>query len=245
MINCYRNLTLFVLLVASISTVGYEVRANLLVAESSGDLGYGYGFNQWNNFTAEIDSAFNNQVTVVSDFTDLAQMLASDALLLDQRWTNGSLLAGEANNVAAFAATGRRVLMIGENSSWDTWNNQILAIVGGSYAGQSSAQASRLVLNEITDGAPLLTLPTAGTAGTASGGTALYDPNFATLWGASENVLTVLDVNVWDDGNWNTNNGGVFGRNVAQWLAGVPEPGTVSLALVAVTMSLAAARRDR
>ncbi len=205
-----------------------DVQASLLVSQSSGDLGYGYGFNRWDNFSGEIDAAFGNDVTVVSGFDNLAQMLLHDSLLLDQRWTTGSLSLTEAANIATFAATGRRVLLMGENNSWTAWNNQILGIVGGTYAGEFAGSTSRLVVNEITAGAPTLDLPFAGTAGLGGGGTALYDSNFATLWGANQNVLTVLDINVWDDDYWDVENGGVFGANVAAWLA-VPEPGTASL----------------
>ena len=221
-----------------------EVQAALLLAQSDSDGGYGYGLSTWDNFTAEIDEAFNDQVTVTPDLNNLSQMLTFEALLLNQRGPSGSLGATEATNIAIFAATGRRVLMIGENDSWSAWNNQILAIVGGSYAGEVNTAATRLVEHDITNGAPTLQLPLSGTAGQALGGTALYNPNFATLWGDNQNVLTVLDVNVWDDRRWNTNNGGVFGANVAAWLA-VPEPTSLALALAGLCLPLSRLARWR
>jgi hypothetical protein len=115
---------------------------------------------------------------------------------------------------------------------WATWDSQLLAIVGGTFAGEWDGPTTRLVINDITNGAPTLTLPAAGIA---NGGTALYSRNFATLWRAPQNVLTVLDVNVWDDSYGGVDNGNAFGTNVANWLAagpGVPEPCGLLLALL-------------
>ncbi len=215
----------------------------VLVSQSDGFLGYGYGFDAWDNFTTALKTATGNQVTVVPNFNNLAQMLSFDAIMLDQRGNAGTLGAGEAANIGTFAATGRRVLMMGENHYWTDWDNQILAIVGGSYAGESTSTATRLVINNITDGAPTLS-PTF--AGIAAGGTALYSPNIATLWRAPQNVLTVLDINIWEDSFWATQNGGVFGTNVANWLASgpqVPEPCGILLAAIGAAASLVVARR--
>lgn len=204
---------------------------SILVSQSTGELGYGYGNSAWTNFTNALDTASGNGVVVVSDFTNLGQMLAYDALLLDQRWTSGALLAGEADNIAAFIATGRRVLMMGENDFWTSWNNQILSIVGGSYGSEYFGYSTSLLAHPLTTGVNTVYLPVAGRA---VGGTALFNQNFATLWGAG-NVLTVLDVNVWSNVYWGTEDNGIFGMNVANWLAEkpgdppIPEPATLTL----------------
>jgi hypothetical protein len=227
-----RLLILSVLLVL----ISFSVSAtSILISQSSGNVGYGYGFSQWTNFTNALDTASGNGVDVVSDFTNLGQMLTYDALLLDQRWTSGSLLAGEAANVASFIATGRCVLMMGENDSWTSWNNQILAIVGGSYESEYVGNTSSILAHPLTIGVNSVNLPWAGRA---VGGTALFDQNFATLWGAG-NVLTVLDINVWQDSSWGELDNGIFGTNVVNWLAGkpsdppitdpIPEPATLTL----------------
>jgi hypothetical protein len=229
-----------------LASVGPLAEGSVLVSQA--EIGFGYGFPEWDNFSAALDAATGNQVTVVPNFSNLAQMFQFDALLLDQRVINMTLGANEASNIAAFAATGRRVLMMGENDIWTVWDNQILAIVGSSFAGTAQGQATRLVVNPLTAGAPTLTLAIAGTAGLSAGGTPLYAPNFATLWGPHQNVLTVLDVNVWQDDSWNINNGGVFGTNVANWLASaprVPEPCGFTLTVVGAAVGALRSRHRR
>jgi len=227
-----QRLSILAVFVAPLMLSSNSVNAGtVLLSTGNGTGGYGYGFSSWGNFTAALDTATGNQVTTTGNFNNLTQMLSYDSLFLDQRWTGGSLSSTEVSNITSYIGTGRRVVMMGENSSWTSWNNQVLGIVGGSFAGNASSSTSASVSNEITNGAPELSLPGAGSA---NGGTALYDQNFATLWGL--NVLTVLDVNVWQDSRWNTSNGGVFGTNVANWLAAdiegsspVPEPATLAL----------------
>ncbi|MHC5027479.1 MAG: hypothetical protein ACYTGR_12060, partial [Planctomycetota bacterium] len=179
-----------------------------------------YGGADWSNLTAEIDARFDS-VTVAADFEDLGQMLTFDRLWLDQRWLSGSLSATELANLATFIATGRRVVMIGENDLWAGWNNQILGLVGGSYASQSSGTATALDVPPLTDGVTTIDLNGAGTAGIASGARALFDINWSTLW--DDNVVTALDINAWRDSDWSGSNA-QFGINVVEWLA-TPSPG--------------------
>ncbi|SEL93466.1 VPLPA-CTERM protein sorting domain-containing protein [Syntrophus gentianae] len=220
-----KKILLFVCACLMFLTLGTtSFAATVLLSDSGGALGYGYGYSSWTNMTNALDTATGNQVTVVSNFSNLSQMMTYDALWLDQRWTSGSLAATEVSNIASFIATGRKVVMIGENSSWTSWNNQILGIVGGTFAGESSATAYPIVFNSLTNGISSIDLPTAGLA---NGGTALFDQNFATLWGS--NVLTLLDVNVLDNSYGNAQ----FETNVANWVADsgpvVPIPAAVWL----------------
>jgi exosortase sorting signal-containing protein len=178
---------------------------------------YGYGGSGWDDMTAALDAATSNNFDTVADFENLALMMTYDALWLDVRDTSDTLTATEYSNIQAFITTGKRVVMIGENNSWTAWNQQIVGMNGGSYAGQTaSGTATSVISNELTNGAPTVNLPTAGIV--ASGGTALYVPNFATLWG--DNVVTVLDVNIFGDSYWSQENNGVFATNVANWIAG-------------------------
>jgi hypothetical protein len=180
--------------------------------------------------TAALNAQFST-VTVVPNFQNLSQMLSYDRLWLDQRWTSGSLTSTEISNIAAFIATGRRVVMVGENDYWTSWDNQILSIVGGSFGGEYTGSANTVLADPLTAGVSSVNLPTAGLV--ASGGTALFDHNWATLWGATGNTLTLLDVNVMSDTYWSSNNNGQFSENVAEWLAAtgsdgaVPEPITI------------------
>ena len=159
--------------------------------------------------------------------------MSYDALLLQLRNTGDSLSALELSNLQAFIATGRRVLMVGENVNWASWNQQILNVVGGAdiSSGLNYVIANKVFNNEITNGADPVTLVYPGES---SGGTSLYDYEFATLWGINQNALTVLDANVFEDFYWSYYGpqSGQFATNVAYWLAGpqaVPEPSVIIL----------------
>lgn len=231
----------FVILCAALAgAVAPASGQSLLVSRSGGQGGYGYGFGSWDNLTAAIDNRFS-RVDTVANFTDLNLMLQYDRLWLDQRWTDARLPQQEAQNIAAFIATGRRVLMVGENGLWTNWNNDILAIVGGSHEGQFSGTMNKVRdWPVITDG---VQRANAAAVGVARGGTALFDANFATVWSGNgtDNVVTVLDVNFWDDTYWNQFDDARLATNLVEWLA-LPTP---SAAAVLGLGALAASRRRR
>ncbi|PYS75401.1 MAG: hypothetical protein DMF66_19705, partial [Acidobacteria bacterium] len=164
---------------------------------------------EWGLFSDRLNTAFGaNNITVsTSDLSDLNALLSYDALLVVPRTIptfntpGGSLTPTEISNLRAFAATGRRLVLFGENGNWGAWDNGILSAVGGSYSGSDVG----LVFDS-----PALTHPlTAGvntvvwnSDGIATGGTPLFQNNAATLWGANQNALTVLSDNAVDDGFW-------------------------------------------
>jgi len=190
---------------------------------------YGYNNSWWHNMTTALDTATGNNFDLVSSFDNLTQMLTYDAIWLDMRGPGDTLGTTEYNNIVSFIATGKRVVMIGENNYWTAWNQQIVGMGGGTYDGaNASGNTASVIIHELTNGASTVYISAAGVV--ASGGTALYADNFATLWG--DNVLTVLDVNVFSDSYWTYENNEVFATNVANWIAGssqVPEPSTMLL----------------
>jgi hypothetical protein len=224
------------LLSLAVLLLGAPARAGSILATSSGYFGYHVGGNVWTEFTAKVNAASGGNVALVADFSNLSQMLGYDALLLSARYQADVLSAAEVQNITAFMATGRRVLMFGENDNWGAWNQQVVSIAGGTYVPEPYdtyfAYSSSLVGNEITNGAPSIL---GFWVGVASGGTQLYSgKNFVTLWGS--NVLTILDENVVED-YYQTSGFGddaQFTTNVANWLAGgsVPVPEPTSLLLV-------------
>ena len=102
---------------------------------------------------------------------------------------------------------------------------QTLNLNDGAYGAVTSIYS-----HPLTNSAPTVYVPTGGAA---ERGTALYSKNFATLWGSNSNVLTVLDVNVFQDSFLNWENNRQFADNVANWVANsgtvVPEPATLLL----------------
>jgi hypothetical protein len=207
-------LTLFLLL--SLSSTAW---AKTVLVSSPHYSNYGIGDSGWSNFTTALNSATGNSVSFTSDFGNLSEMLLYDAIFLQARETNSTLSIAERNNITAFAATGKKVLMIGENDNWLNWNQQITAIGGGSYNYMGYylyETAAKVVDNALTAGADNVYLPAAGVA---IGGTSLYNYNFATLWGSNQNILTILDVNLESNQYWSSDSNAAFTTNVAYWLA--------------------------
>jgi hypothetical protein len=207
-----------------------------ILASDAGYAGvYRVGAANWTQFTAKLNTASGNQVFLAPNFEDLTLMLNYDALLLPARNQADTLSTLEITNVSAFVGTGRRVLLFGENDNWNAWNQQVISIAGGTYIAEPynafDGYSSSLVSHEITSGASTIL---GFWVGVASGGTQLYSTkNFVTLWGPSQNVLTILDENVVEDGYAGFGDDAQFTTNVANWLAGsptpVPEPASILL----------------
>jgi hypothetical protein len=205
---------------------------SLLVSQGAGtdvnNAHYYYGGSQWGELTAEINAAFDT-VTVAPDLNNLNQLLAHDRLWIDQRWTRGALGATELANIQAFISTGRRLVMIGENNSWTSWNNQLLGLVGGEYTGESRATATPLATHpELTAGVAPISFAQ-NSYGTSSRGEALFNSNVAMLW--KGHVLTVLDVSIFTQQSVSASV--AFRQNVIAWVA-VPEPAQGTLLVVAL-----------
>ncbi|MCA9293575.1 MAG: hypothetical protein KDA20_07160 [Phycisphaerales bacterium] len=215
---------------------------SLLVSYSGGTGGKGYGFSNTEYFTAEVDAAFDS-VTMTANLNNLGQMMSYDALLVDQRWRTGSLNATEMANLEAFIATGRKVVIFGEKVEgnwWQNWNTQVMQIAGGHLDTASNQDIVNVVGADAILTQGVESVRTVGAA-TVKGGTAFFDRNFATMWGA--NVLTVMDTDVVDDRYWFDQDNAVFSANIATWLAApIPAPSSaMGLGLV----GLAALRRRR
>jgi PEP-CTERM motif len=204
----------------------------LLIDQETPYLGYGYGLSSWGGMTTALNNSFGvGNITVSgSDLNNLSYLMGFDRLWLTARQPYGQTLsATEISNIEAFIVTGRRVVLIGENSAWTAWNNSILQTVGGSYSGNDTSDIlTALLSNQLTAGVGTLNTTADGLA---VGGAPLFNENVATLWGGSQNVLSLLSVNVIQDGMGTGNL--QFDVNTANWLAGqstqVPEPATLLL----------------
>ena len=196
---------------------------------------HGYGGSKATKLTSIMDTATNNNVGVTDKFEDYSLMLQYDAIWLETRSLTDTLSSAEFTNISNYIAAGHKVVMRGEAWAWNTWNNSILSVVGGTAEDKAANQSVHSVVdNNFTLGASELYL---NSGGIATGGKALYDVNFATLWG--DNVLTILDMNVTGDGDDAAHT--AFTENVVYWLADaelpprpdpstpIPEPSTMAL----------------
>lgn len=213
------------ILIALTAFVDAAAGQTLAATKETHGFGFGYGDVRYDNFSAELDARFAS-VTIITDLTDLNEMLQYDAIMVQIREWTAVLSSQESTNLSAYVATGRRVLMMGENNLWTGWNNSLLAVVGGSYSGREG-DGVMTVLNPyspLTDNVTSVDLPDGGLA---LGGLSLFNTNFATVWSGdgTENVVSMLDVNVFEDDRWNTLDGGQFATNVTQWLSTGPGAG--------------------
>lgn len=192
---------------------------------------HSYGGDPWSTMTSILDTATGNDVHVVSDFENLDQMLSYDALFINlrSRYIDPPISATELNNITIFINTGRRVVMVGENPFWASWNEIILSLAGGTLSSDTSvsmgATSYSIVNNELTYGVNSIYYG----GSTAIGGTPLFCDNIATLWG--DNILTVLTTNVFEKNNINNSDNKQFCTNIANWIAyndmQAPVPATI------------------
>jgi hypothetical protein len=202
----------------------------LLIEQTNPYLQYGYGLSFWDDMNTALDNAFSSANITVSSapLDNLSYLMSFDRLWITPP-QSGQLSATEISNIMSFISTGRRVALIGENFMWASWNKSILQTVGGFFSGDTSDTLTPILVHPLTTGiASLSTI----VDGIAIGGTPLFDKNVATLWGGSQNVLSLLSVNVIDDISGAGADNQQFKINLAEWLAGsasVPEPSTILL----------------
>lgn len=210
--------------ITAASTASAQQR--LLASEELHGFGFGYGDTRYDNFSAQIDLWFDS-VDIAPNLEDLSQMLQYDAIMVQLRGFNATLTPTEKTNLAEFIATGRHVLMIGENPSlWFSWNQDLCTVAGGSSTNQESNGEYDVANTHpiLTNGVSRVHIPNGGIA---NGGTNIFTVNTATLWdgNGNQNVVTMLDVNVFEDDRWDTLDGAAFSSNVAEWLGSGPGAG--------------------
>jgi hypothetical protein len=247
------------LTVAAIQPAAAQPRLGVIGGINDGGLAYGVPPNfEFTRVTNSLNAAFGGaaNVTILANAENASAVLGFDALWIDLRNGSNSLSSLERTALGQFITSGKRVIFMGENQGFRTWNNSFLTLVGGSATTTNISGpltvAAAAATHPLTQG--LTGLRTAS-AGQASGGTALFSENVATLWGAQQNVLTYLDASNLRQANWNgslpggLSNDGQFGNNMSAWLAApatvVPEPATYAMLGMGLVTLAALSRRKR
>jgi hypothetical protein len=206
--------------------------------------GYSVGGSDWTAFTAALAAQPGGYV--IGNLADAGSLNDVDAVIVSPRSNYGpvtSLSAGELANLQAFRGRGGRIALFGDGVEfiYGDFTNSIVNFASGGTATPTffvSGTATAVAGSSLTAGVASALMQGAATV---NGGTALFAPNFATLWG--DNVLTVLDVNVMTQSP-----SPVFRSNVAAWLgaadiAAIPEPATWAMMIAGFGLVGGAARR--
>jgi hypothetical protein len=242
--NVIRMMFLAAIVAASGSAA---MAASLLVVEGPGGGGFGgYSDISYSTYRTTLNNAFGGaaNVTLTPDLTNAAQVNSHTAIVVELRNGTDILSPVEKINMANFLASGRRVFMIGENQGWQTWDQSLLDVVGGTYVGQSPSQGPD---GDVTNyHVPLANLNHPLLDGVlsedneaevfmfhgsvASGGTALFEwAPIAMLWGDQLNALTYFSNNEFYSSELSQHPGNLnLTQNIAEWLA-VPEPASMSI----------------
>ena len=211
---------------------------------------YGYGGSNSPTWTATLDSDFGGagNITAISDLS--GDLSPYTALLVDLRDFGDAFSGAESSNIASFLASGRRMMIFGENLAWPGWDASIAGLFGASVAGNQcfSGASATAVSNALTAGVGSVS---PGCSGELSGGTSLFADPFAILYGPSANALVLMDVNTCSDAGQPSADNARFCSNAAQWLAdseavsATPEPASVVLVASGLIGVAGIARRRR
>lgn len=185
-----------------------------------------FGGSAWTEFTTMFDATHTR--TAGADFSNAGVFSGMDAAWVDQELGN-SLSAAEITNLGAFASSGHKIVLIGENSSWAAWNASIMSVVGGAHVNDCQwASGTPLVGGALTTGITSVYNVCGSTISAGGGETVLFSNAMAALYSiGSGQALVILDSN-WNDNSYmSSEDNRQFASNVIDWLATpVPEPGT-------------------
>jgi hypothetical protein len=212
-----RIFSVFLFLVSSLFIFQVSASAETVLVRESNSGSFGYGNADWSSFTATMNSIVGAEnITVVADF-DASVLTDYDAVWIDLGDFGDTLSSEELEKLEEFVATGKKLVMIGENDFWTVWDNSLLSLVGSEFDGEflSDDPQEPTYSHPLTSEVSSIRVPAAGTA---EGGLSLFDSHFATLWGDDLNIFVLLDVNIFDDDFWVQYDNAQFGENTIRWL---------------------------
>lgn len=185
-----------------------------------------FGGSAWTEFTTMFDGTHAR--TAVADFSNAGLFSGMDAAWVDQE-LGDSLSAAEIANLGAFAGSGHKIVLIGENYDWADWNASLMSVVGGAHVDDCQwASGTPLVGGALTAGITSVYNACGSTISAGGGETVLLSNAMAALYSVGGGqALVILDSN-WNDNNYlSSEDNRQFASNVIDWLATpVPEPGT-------------------
>ncbi len=156
-----------------------------------------------------------------------------DAVWVDQELGN-VLTSAEITRLTDFVTSGGKLVLIGENDSWNPWNTSILSVVGGGFLPDCSWEVGTAISShELVSGVTTVQ-DICGSLLTATGSPdILFDNDFAGVFSVgSGEALVILDSNWNDDAYLSSEDNALFAANIVDWLGTdqvVPEPSTIAI----------------
>ena len=179
----------------------------------------GVGLPQWTQMTADLSTDTAGQIVSSATALDNLSTLESyDGLWIDLGATTESLTSTETANLESYIQTGRRVVMIGGDPTYATWDASLLSAVGGTVtAGKLVGSTGIRSYVGLTTGVSSLDV---SAGGIAASGSSLFQDRVATTWGPASNALVLLDADPLADHYLAEPSNAQFASNVASWISG-------------------------
>ncbi len=202
--------------------------------------------SSWTTYTSMVTA--QHTLVSVNNFENLNAQ-SFDALWVDQELGN-TLSANEVTSIQNYVSAGNKAILIGENSSWNDWNNSILSIVGGSATGGCVSEFSTSTsTHPVMDGISGVEFACGSVLSSSTGSPEiLVSSNLAGVYqvGAGE-VIVILESNFLDNGRVAANTD--FANNLLQFLEDpintVPEPSTFFLSGLTLLFTCYLGKRRR
>ncbi len=223
---------------SALLAVGSAFASTILTQTPQGGYAnYTLNGSAWTEMTGYLTA--QHTITSTADFSNLSQLNAYDAVWVDQEL--GNVLSGaEISALTSYVSAGGKLVLVGENDSWDAWNASILSIVGGGYLSGCFGDVGTAISGHmLTSGVGSIRNVCGSELTSAGSPDMLFDNNLAGVYGVGVGeVLVFLDSNWNGNGEINNYDHAVFAQNIAYWIGGssqpapAPVPGLGSFALI-------------
>ncbi len=177
----------------------------------------------------------------------------ADAVIVNVVGSSSHYSSAELSVLSSLLNSNTRVLVFGENNSWNSSNGELASLLGGVNGNREGANTQTVsnLYPLITEGVNSLTFTASGVISPGqSSGVSLSSDNSLTLWGNNSNFLLLMDINLLDNPRINQADNNKLAGNIANWLSGVditpiPEPSSYALVMGMAGLGALAIRRRR